>query len=183
MTGSDASPGPIHRVAARVLPVSADGTVLLLQCQDPARPGDLHWASIGGAVDPGETLAEAAVREMLEETGIVVEPAELVGPVSEGVHPFSWDGVDYVSRSTFFAIPLDPGVEVSFDGLEEAEVGNVLRAAWWEPAALRADGTAASPDMPDVMTAAIAAVLSSEARSRGTSGSRRSDHPTLQGET
>jgi len=33
---------PIHRVAARVLPVNAAGEVLLLQGQDPAHPGDLH---------------------------------------------------------------------------------------------------------------------------------------------
>ena len=118
----------VHRIAARVLPVSPDGAVLLLQGQDPARPGDLHWVSIGGAVDPGETLAEAAVRELLEETGIVVEPSELVGPIAEGVHPFSWDGVDYVSESTFFALALDRSVEVSFDGLEAGEVGNVQRA-------------------------------------------------------
>lgn len=153
---------PIHRVAARVLPVSPDGAVLLLQGQDPARPGDLHWVSIGGAVEPGETLEEAAVREMLEETGIVVEPSELVGPVAEGVHPFSWDGVDYVSASTFFALPLDRSVEVSFDGLEAGEVGNVLRAGWWTPEDLRADGTAASADMPDLVATAIRAVREGE---------------------
>lgn len=152
----------VHRIAARVLPVSPDGAVLLLQGQDPARPGDLHWVSIGGAVDPGETLAEAAVRELLEETGIVVEPSELVGPIAEGVHPFSWDGVDYVSESTFYALALDRSVEVSFDGLEAGEVGNVLRAEWWTPEALRADGTAASDDMPDVLAVAIKAVLEGE---------------------
>lgn len=154
--------GPIHRVAARVLPVAPDGTVLLLQGQDPAHPGDLHWVSIGGAVDPGETLEQAAVREMLEETGIVVEPGELIGPIGEGVHPFSWDGVDYVSQSTFFALALDRSIEVNFDGLEAGEVGNVLGADWWTPEALRADGTAASNDMPDLMAVAIKAVLADQ---------------------
>lgn len=150
---------PIHRAAARVLPVNAAGEVLLLQCQDPARPGDLHWVSIGGAVDPGETHEQAAIRELVEETGIVGEPGELVGPIAEGVHPFSWDGVDYVSHSTFFAIPLDGPVEITFAGLEAGEVGNVLQAGWWTPEALRADGTAASPDLPDVMTTAVARIV------------------------
>lgn len=149
---------PIHRVAARVLPVNADGEVLLLQGQDPAHPGDLHWVSVGGAVDPGESLAEAAVREMREETGVEIPAAALVGPVHRASHPFSWAGVAYLSDNHFFAVRLDEPGEIHFDGLEEAEVGNILQAAWWTPEALRADGGAASADLPEIMVLAAAAV-------------------------
>jgi len=154
--------GPVHRVAARLLPVSARGEVLLLQGQDPARPGDLHWVSIGGAVEPGESVTQAAVREMREETGLVVEPAALVGPVHRATHPFSWDGRDYISDNHFWAVPLELDLAdadaVSFAGLESAEVGNVFAAAWWTPEALRADGTGVTEDLPDIMEAAVAAV-------------------------
>jgi 8-oxo-dGTP pyrophosphatase MutT (NUDIX family) len=37
------------------------------------------WATIGGAIDPGESPAEAARREMREETGLEVELVGLVG--------------------------------------------------------------------------------------------------------
>ena len=151
-------PEPIHRIAARLLPVAPDGRVLLLQAQDPAHPGDLHWVSVGGAVDPGETHEQAALRELAEETGVVADPASVVGPIGTGVHPFSWDGTDYVSHSTFYAIPIAADVEVHFEGLEPGEVGNIFRAAFWSPEELAADGTAASPDMPDMMRAAAAAV-------------------------
>lgn len=151
--------GPIHRVAARLLPVSPSGRILLLQGQDPARPGDLHWISIGGAVDPGESHQEAAVRELLEETGIVARPSDVIGPLGEGVHPFSWAGQAYVSHSTFFAMALDEDVTVDFGGLDAGEVGNIFKAEWWTPEDLAADGSAASADMPDMMRAAIAAVL------------------------
>ena len=60
---------PIPRVSARVLPVSPDGEVLLLHDQDPTYPGVLRWGTIGGALDPGETHEQAAVRELYEETG------------------------------------------------------------------------------------------------------------------
>jgi 8-oxo-dGTP pyrophosphatase MutT (NUDIX family) len=150
---------PIHRVAARVLPVNTAGEVLLLQGQDPAHPGDLHWVSVGGAVDPGESLATAGVREMLEETGVVIEETELVGPLHRATHPFSWDGVAYVSDNHFFAVPLDGPLDIHFGGLEEAEIGNILQAQWWTPDELRADGTAASPDLPDIMVTAVDAVL------------------------
>ena len=47
---------PIPRVSARVLPVSPEGEVLLLQDLDPAVPGVLRGGTIGGAVDQGESL-------------------------------------------------------------------------------------------------------------------------------
>ena len=158
-------PAPIHRTAARLLPVGPDDRVLLLQAQDPARPGDLHWVSVGGAVDPGETHEQAALRELAEETGIEADPATIVGPIGTGIHPFSWAGVDYISHSTFFAIPMAGDVEVHFGGLEEGEVGNIFRAGWWTAEDLAADGSAASPDLPDMMRAAVAAVHTERPRS------------------
>lgn len=149
---------PIHRTASRVLPVSPGGEVLLLQGQDPAAPGELHWVSIGGAVEPGESLAGAALRELVEETGITAREAELLGPVHRATHPFSWAGRHYVSDNHFFALRLARATEIHFTGLEPAEVGNILQADWWTPEALRDDGSAASPDLPEIMTVAIATV-------------------------
>jgi 8-oxo-dGTP pyrophosphatase MutT (NUDIX family) len=148
----------IHRTAARVLPVSPLGEVLLLHGRDPAYPDDWHWVSIGGAVEPGESLEEGALRELREETGIEVSPLALSPPVHVGTHDFSWDGRDYTNHSTFFAIALDREVEVVLTGLEEPEVGNLSDAAWWFPDDLAADGTAASPDMPEIMRRAIEVV-------------------------
>ncbi len=147
----------VPRVTARVLPVSPDGAVLLLEEQDPARPGERYWSSVGGAVDAGESLAATAVRELLEETGIETDAGRLLGPVQRLVDPFSWDGVHYVGDSTYYALPLGRDVEVRFDRLEPEEVGNVLGWGWWTPDALR-DGPAFRPSsLPEIMRAAVSA--------------------------
>ena len=39
---------------------------------------DGKWYTIGGAIDPGEEPAAAAVREAREETGLIVEPVRVV---------------------------------------------------------------------------------------------------------
>lgn len=44
-------------------------------------PGAGLWSLPGGRVEPGETDAEALVREMQEETGLVVRVGRLVGRV------------------------------------------------------------------------------------------------------
>ncbi len=41
----------------------------------------------GGKLEPGESPAQAAAREVLEETGVVVDPADLV-PIAEVAYPF-----------------------------------------------------------------------------------------------
>jgi 8-oxo-dGTP diphosphatase len=39
------------------------------------------WSLPGGRIEPGETDAEALVREMREETGLVIEAGQLIGTV------------------------------------------------------------------------------------------------------
>ena len=41
--------------------------------------GDEHWSLPAGAIEPGESPEEAAQREVLEETGLQVEAAEVLG--------------------------------------------------------------------------------------------------------
>jgi 8-oxo-dGTP pyrophosphatase MutT (NUDIX family) len=52
----------------------AEGRVLLMQRADSG-----EWDFPGGAVELGETLTDALVREVGEETGLLVEPVRLVG--------------------------------------------------------------------------------------------------------
>ena len=58
-----------------------DGRGRLLMIKRGHEPGAGLWSIPGGRIEPGETDAEALVREMFEETGLAVEAGRLVGSV------------------------------------------------------------------------------------------------------
>ena len=65
------------RLVVSTIPVLHDGRVVLLR--RGIEPGYGWWAQPGGFLEVDETVAEGAVRETLEETGLVVEPGEILG--------------------------------------------------------------------------------------------------------
>src|SRR5580658_8350534 len=79
-----------------VVPVDQDGRLLLVRHAGH----DDGWGVLGGAVDMGESPAEAAVREAREETGVDVELVRLLdvlgGPDYEVSYP-NGDRVAYVT--------------------------------------------------------------------------------------
>lgn len=64
--------------------IVADGKVLMVRRR--VSEGELSWQFPAGAVEAGESMEEAAVRETLEETGLTVEAVKLIG---DRVHPKS----------------------------------------------------------------------------------------------
>jgi ADP-ribose pyrophosphatase YjhB (NUDIX family) len=54
-----------------------DGRVVLVKRAHP--PLQAEWSIPGGVLEVGELMREAAIREAREETGLTVEPGELLG--------------------------------------------------------------------------------------------------------
>jgi ADP-ribose pyrophosphatase YjhB (NUDIX family) len=65
------------RLVVTTLPVTDDGRLVLLR--RGIEPGLGAWAQPGGFLEVDETVGEAAVRETLEETGLLIQPGEIVG--------------------------------------------------------------------------------------------------------
>jgi 8-oxo-dGTP diphosphatase len=75
----------LNRVSGSVIPcvgaVIKDDQGRLLLIKRGHEPGAGLWSIPGGRIEPGETDAEALVREMREETGLAVEAGPLLGSV------------------------------------------------------------------------------------------------------
>jgi 8-oxo-dGTP pyrophosphatase MutT (NUDIX family) len=109
-----------------VLPVDEQGRTLLAW-----HAGHTDgWGTVGGAVDPGESPAEAAVREAREEIGVDIRLCRLLtvlgGPDYEVTYP-NGDRVAYVPA--VYEAEIGAGTATPSDG-ELSEV------AWFSPAQL-----------------------------------------------
>jgi 8-oxo-dGTP pyrophosphatase MutT (NUDIX family) len=94
---------PLLLPAVTAVILDGDGRVLLMRSRD-----DGKWYLPGGATDPGEQPADAIVREVLEETGLIVEPTRIVGVYADEVSCYAnGDKVWYVS--TIFACDVISG--------------------------------------------------------------------------
>ncbi len=97
-----------RRTSARIVLLDDDGCVLLFCGSDPALPdgsdgpAPLWWFTVGGAAQAGETLPQAAVRELAEETGLRVDPAEMIGPVWRRDAVIDFNGSVIRSEEMFF---------------------------------------------------------------------------------
>jgi 8-oxo-dGTP pyrophosphatase MutT (NUDIX family) len=143
------------RVAARVLVVDDDGALLLLQGCDPARlDRGTWWFTPGGGLDEGETSADAARRELFEETGLAV--GDLGKVVFHRVTRFDFEGVHYRQEEDFFCVrtsrfPIDDA------GWSEVERRSVLGHRWWTQAELAVtDETVFPESLPDILREIVA---------------------------
>jgi 8-oxo-dGTP pyrophosphatase MutT (NUDIX family) len=119
----------VDRVGARVLVVDDRSRVLLLHGRDPADAGSgSWWFTPGGGVDPGETVEQAARRELAEETGLVA--GALSGPVWVRTAEFGFLGRRYRQRETFFLVRV-ASHQVDTAGWTQVERDSVDAFRWW----------------------------------------------------
>lgn len=143
---------PVARLAARVLLLDDAERVLLFLGLDPGEPArGTWWITPGGGLDPGESPAQAAARELREETGLDLPPDALGASVHERTAEFVFDGRAYRQSEHFFLARVRTHT-VDTAGFTPLEVAAVLASRWWAPAALRSTGDTVYPtDLADVL--------------------------------
>jgi len=65
------------RLVVTTFPITDDGEIVLIR--RGIEPGLGAWAQPGGFLEVDETVHQAAIRETWEETGLLVEPGEIIG--------------------------------------------------------------------------------------------------------
>ncbi|MEU6607434.1 NUDIX hydrolase [Streptomyces shenzhenensis] len=125
--GEDGYTGGLRKVA-RVVLLDPDDRILLLHGHEPDDPADDWWFTPGGGLEGDETRAQAALRELAEETGITDVD---LGPVlwwRRCSFPFAgrrWDQDEWY----YLARTAQTATEAM--ALTELERRSVAGARWW----------------------------------------------------
>ena len=125
------------RLKARVL-VERDGRILLVR--HAKRKQKAFWCLPGGNADPGESIAQAARRELMEETGVEVELEGAV-LILDGPEAYTGDGgaVEVILRGSIAAGepgPTDHAGDPYLDRVEWRAIDDLPPA--FRPASLAA---------------------------------------------
>jgi ADP-ribose pyrophosphatase YjhB (NUDIX family) len=133
---------PFLAVSAAIV---RDGKVLVVR--RARRPALAIYTVPGGVVETGETLTEAVMREVREETSLAIEPVALAGH-REVIMRDAQGAVERHFVILCFAARWLSGEPVLNDELDDAR--------WLEPAALA--GLETTEGLAEIVTAAVALV-------------------------
>ncbi|WP_158969893.1 NUDIX hydrolase [Chachezhania sediminis] len=132
-------------ISATIAAVIRDNQVLLVRRANPPDAG--RWGFPGGKIDQGETLFDAAARELAEETGVTAKPLR----VFTAVDAFDHDDAGTLRRHFILIAVL-----LRWTAGEPVAGDDALEARWFDLGALNDPSLALSLDVAEVADQAAA---------------------------
>jgi 8-oxo-dGTP diphosphatase len=141
-----------RRPSSRLLVLDPAGCLLLFRVvhKRGALAGDAFWATPGGGLEPGETFAEAAIRELKEETGIHIDSVD--DPVARREFVMTMpDGEQVLSDEQFFVIRVEDQ-RILQDQWTALEREVMAEYKWWTATDLKSTQETVWPDnLPEML--------------------------------
>lgn len=125
INGNKTEPIPVEKLVFRPSVygiIIEDGKVLL----SPQWDG---YDIPGGGVEQGETLEEALLREVKEETGLIVKKDRIIACEQSFFKHHHYEDTYYNSILMYF-LCTNPEGEISIEGFDELEKGYAKKAEW-----------------------------------------------------
>ncbi|MGR7002592.1 NUDIX hydrolase [Yinghuangia aomiensis] len=120
------------RRAVRVVLLDASGRVLLFNNNVARSRPSIWWDLPGGGLDPGETYVDAAVREIFEETGLRLDPADVGSPIWRRSSTWTRGEFRRVQHEYVVAARVaGEAPEIDAHGWTQEEVDEYVGARWW----------------------------------------------------
>lgn len=123
------------------------GTFLLLFTHwDPKSGLKPRWVIPGGGIEGSEPIEEAAVRELFEETGLILEPSDFRGKLVELEFRQEWENGDHETGvAHIFHHRIKTEIEISKLSWTEEEHRDILSVRWWKLTDLIESGERVGP--------------------------------------
>lgn len=123
--------GVRFRHAARVLLFDPEHRLLLARGHDLDDPERHWWFTIGGGIEAGEDPKEAAMRELFEETGIIIGVEDLQGPVLTRTALFDFAAETVRQHEVFYRALLTQPRQFDTSGWTATERHWMVSLKWW----------------------------------------------------
>jgi 8-oxo-dGTP pyrophosphatase MutT (NUDIX family) len=123
----------VERDVVRVVVRDGQDRILLFHTREISGPElGTWWELPGGGLDPGETHVDAAVRELREESGIIVSPEQVRPPTWRRIGVFRHRDVRHVQHEVVVEVRLDgDGPAIDESGRLDYELEDYFDSRWW----------------------------------------------------